>query len=182
MADTNDPLCAIEASGVRVALDSSIHVASLRSFDRNGVLSDTVQSLLGMPVPGRLCATRASQRTEANTAILAWRGPTETLLLCGDSLLVKQLREEVSGLSNCCVVDQTGGALALRITGKAAAEVFSRIGGEGSMPMLGESRRSRLAEVPVLAMQVEPGEFILVVERVYAEHVMAWIRGIAADL
>jgi len=45
----------------------------------------------------------------------------------------------------------------------------------------GEARRSRLADVPVLALAVRAGETLLVVDRGYAAHLMAWIRETLLD-
>ena len=39
-----------------------------------------------------------------------------------------------------------------------------------------------MAEVPVLAIQVQLREILLIVERVYAEHLMNWLRVSAADV
>lgn len=181
MAEIYDSMSAIETPGVCVSLYPSVHVASLRHFVSSSDFSDTAQSLLGIPLPDRLCATCASQHTLTNRATLAWYSPTETILLCDDAAFITELQAAVTGLDDGCVVDQTGGAWVLRMTGEAVAELFARMGGQGTLPIFGESRRSRLAEVPVLALQVQYGEIILVVERVYAEHLMAWIRASAAD-
>ena len=70
----------------------------------------------------------------------------------------------------------------MRARGKCVAGLFARMGGQGTLPGLGAARRSRLAEVPVLALQVQADEILLVVQRVYAEHLMAWIRVSAASL
>ena len=67
----------------------------------------------------------------------------------------------------------------LRAHGEGIPGLFARIGGQGTLPALGEARSSRLAEVPVLAIRVHPGEVLLIVDRVYAEHLKAWIRASA---
>jgi len=66
-------------------------------------------------------------------------------------------------------------------SGDRLAELLSRFGGTASVPRPGEARRSRLADVPVLALSVRPGEALLLVDRAYAEHLMGWIRETLLD-
>ena len=46
---------------------------------------------------------------------------------------------------------------------------------------VGEARRSRIADVPVLAISVRAGETLLVVDRVCLPHLFAWIRETLLD-
>jgi hypothetical protein len=50
------------------------------------------------------------------------------------------------------------------------------------MPQPGDARRSRMADVPVLALSVEAWEVQLVLDRTYAEHLLGWIRETLLDL
>ncbi len=75
-----------------------------------------------------------------------------------------------------CVVDQTGGAWVLRASGKRVADLLSRLGGQGTHPSLGQSKRCRLGDVAISVIRVEQDELLLVVDRMYAEHLMEWIR------
>jgi sarcosine oxidase gamma subunit len=93
-----------------------------------------------------------------------------------------QLQAHVDARNDGCVIDQTGGLLVLRAKGERIGELLARVGGHGALPTLGEARRSRMAEIPVLAIQVQADETLLVVERVYAEHLMNWLRVNAADV
>jgi hypothetical protein len=179
MAEIFDSLSPAEAPGVRVSLDQGTHVASLRYFDSNGVFSRTLQTVFGVPFPERLRATYASPRTGVDRAVLVWRSPTETLMLCKGPNLISQIQADTARLQDGCVIDQTGGSWVLRASGDGAAGLFARMGGQATLPMIGEARRSRLADVPVLALQVQLGEILLIVERVYAEHMMTWLRAIA---
>ena len=178
----SDCLLPVEEAGVRISLEPDIHVASLRYFDLSGAFSITVGALIGARFPDRLRAIAIPQHADAKLMILAWRSPTETFLLCKDGLVIGRLEAEAKMLNDGCLVDQTGGASVLRANGKCVAGLFARIGGQATLPNLGEARRSRLADVPVLALQVQASEIFLVVERVYAEHLMAWIRISAANL
>ena len=75
----------------------------------------------------------------------------------------------------------SGGLEVLRVTGERLAELLSCLGGTASVPRPGEARRSRVADVPVLALSVRPGEALLLVDRAYAEHLMGWIRETLLD-
>lgn len=182
MAEIHDSLSTIEAPGMRIFQDPGLHLASLRYFDPNDVFSRSTQALLGVPLPGVCRAICAPEVASIDTTVLAWRSPTETLLLCDGPTVILQLQALVDSSNDGCVVDQTGGLLALRAQGEGITELFTRIAGHGTLPALGEARRSRMAEVPVLAIQVQLGEILLIVERVYAEHLMNWLRVSAADV
>jgi sarcosine oxidase gamma subunit len=176
MDEFSDRLLPVEESGVRISLEPDIHMASLRYFDVSGAFSVAMGAIIGVRFPEKLCAIAVPQHGDAKRMILAWRSPTETFLLCDDSSVIRRLEAEAEILNDGCVVDQTGGALVLRVSGKCVAGLFARMGGQATLPNLGEARRSRLADVPVLALQVQADEILLVVQRVYAEHLMMWIR------
>jgi hypothetical protein len=180
MAETHNLPSRAKAPEVWISRDQNLHVASLRYFDRDA-FSRSVQERLGMPLPGVCSALCAPNLSDLDTTVLAWRSPTEALLLCNDPAVVLQLQVHLDSGNDGCVVDQTGGLLVLRLKGTRVAELFARIGGHGTLPDLGQAKRSRLAEVPVLAIQVQLGEILLVVERVYAEHLMNWTQVHALD-
>ena len=73
------------------------------------------------------------------------------------------------------------GVRAWQLAGARARDVLERIGSAGSIPAPGEARTGRLAELPVLSLSVREGEFLLLVERVYSEHLLGWISETAAD-
>ncbi|MGC2033499.1 MAG: hypothetical protein WA642_26015, partial [Steroidobacteraceae bacterium] len=70
----------------------------------------------------------------------------------------------------------------LRVQGPRAGELLQRLGAVTAIPGLGEARGSRLAEVHVLTACVQRAEYLLFVERVYAAHLIEWIRLTLADL
>jgi hypothetical protein len=182
MADICEPQTPADVAGIRVSPDERIHVASLRYFDPDGMFSRAVPRYVGAPLPDRCRATTVFPGIDTDRTILAWCSPTETLLLCDNAALITQLHADVVTHDDGCVIDLTGGAWVLRVNGEAIAALFARMGGQATLPGLGEARRSRLADVPVLALQVQPGEILLIVDRVFVEHLMAWIRVSAADL
>ncbi len=178
----NDPLAPIETSGLSVRPDPAVQVASLRHFAAGGAFACAMQQHLRTPLPGTLSAIAVASLAAGNWALLAWRSPTESLLLCSEPQLVAQLSVAAQALEDGCVVVQTGGARVLRATGEAVDDLFARMGGQGTLPARGEARRSRLADVPILALRVQADEILLVVDRPFAEHVMNWIRSTALDL
>jgi sarcosine oxidase gamma subunit len=79
------------------------------------------------------------------------------------------------------MVDQTGGICVFRVQGERGRDLLQRLGATTAIPGLGEACGGRLAEVQVLAVCVQSGEFLLFIERVYADHLHEWMRTTAAD-
>ena len=182
MVETQDSLRPVEAPGISVALERGMRAASLRHFGSDGPFARGVQAALGMPLPERLRATDGARSAGSAPVILAWRSPTEALLLCADDAPLRLLESGVASCRDGCVVDQSGGLWILRACGERVAALFARIGGQGVLPALGGAHRGRLADIAVLAIQVRRDATLLVVERAYAEHLMNWIRTCATDL
>ena len=79
------------------------------------------------------------------------------------------------------MVELTGGLRIVRLTGSRIADLLCRLGGTASVPVAGEARRSRMADVPVLAISLRAGETLLVVDRAYLPHLLEWIRETLLD-
>jgi sarcosine oxidase gamma subunit len=180
MAENND-LAPIQVAGLRVVLEPRLHVASLRYFDRKGAFALLLRDITGVTLPDSL-VLRSAEDLTWGAIILAWRSPTETLMISAAPTLIETLQGAAATLTDGCIVDQRGGALVFRAGGEAVPDLFARLGGHGACPAIGESRRTRLAEVAVLAVKVQPEETLLIVERCYGPHLMAAIRASAADL
>jgi sarcosine oxidase gamma subunit len=174
-------LAAIEATGLRVRGEVAIRAASLRYFDSQGSFAASVAAVLGVPLPGVLQATRVPASSGKPETLLAWRSPTETLVLSTDGAGFSKLGVALASAPDGCFVDQSGGLWVLRVSGARLIDLLTRLGGTGSVPQLGEARRGRLADVAVMALCVQAGEVLLVVDRVYADHLLGWIRETAAD-
>jgi hypothetical protein len=67
------------------------------------------------------------------------------------------------------------------VRGLKARDLLARLGAVASIPDLGEARSSRLAELQVMTVCVQAGEFLLLVERVYAHHLLEWMGATVAD-
>ena len=170
----------VEARGVRVETVRGLWAASLRYFDPAGSFAAAVHEAIGQPVAQPLTATQSRTSHDAQV-ILAWRTPTETLLLCNGGAAFTQFEQRLPAAADGCMVDQTGAFRVFRVQGRRAREVLQRMGATTAIPGLGQARGGRMAEVHVLTVCIEPGEFLLVIERVYADHLTEWIRATLAD-
>jgi sarcosine oxidase gamma subunit len=189
--NSQELFAAIEVNGLTVDGIRGMCVASLRYFDPAGHFADVVKDLIGRPLPQPL---RADSATLDSTAlgsttlggdakfILAWRSPTETLLLSADRGAFASLEDSLANVPDGCMVDQTGGLCAVRVSGSRAEDMLRRLGSSASIPAVGEARSSRLADLQVLTLCVQPGTLILLVERVYLAHLLGWMSTTAADL
>lgn len=172
----------IEADGLRIAARLGWHSASLRYFDANGAFAAAVREAIGQPLPPPLQALAFQPPGHGAQALLAWRSPTETLFLCSSKAAFAQAGRRLADAADGCMVDQTGGVSIVEVQGRRAFELLQRIGARAGIPGLGEARGSRMAEVQVLTACVQPGEYLLCVERVYADHLAGWARATAADM
>jgi len=143
----------IASADLIACVEETMHVATLRYFKREGAFADAVLREAGIPLPAVLEAREEAQ------LIFAWRSPTETLCVTRSTTRLAEL----------------GARLA------ACADLLSRLGGAASVPAVGEARRSRMADLAVLAISVRAGETLLVVDRVYLPHLLAWIRETLLD-
>lgn len=180
MADTHwEP---IQAAGLRVEFEARLQVASVRHFEANGAFAQLLRDMTGVRLPDRLRAVSSTADRRPDAVILAWRSPTETVMICSAPASIDKIQVAAATMTDGCIVDQRGGAMVFSADGARVSDLFARLGGLGACPALGESLRTRLAEVAVLAVKVRPEETLLIVERSYAPHLMAAIRVTAADL
>ncbi|HXW73686.1 MAG TPA: hypothetical protein VEK10_02625 [Steroidobacteraceae bacterium] len=153
-------------------------VATLRYFTPAGALAAAVRDTTGLMLPEALRA----RETHPPGMILAWRAPTETLCLTADAARLGALATQLAGMDDGCLVELTGGLKVLRLAGPRTPDLLCRLGGTASVPAPGEARRSRMADVPVLALSLRANETLLVVDRALLPHVLAWIRETLRDL
>jgi sarcosine oxidase gamma subunit len=183
------------ADGLSIRWDHDLAIASLRYFDPSGPFAAEVGEVLAGPLPEPLHAHRRLLRATGVSAetsaegtpkggsevMLAWRSPTETLLVTADAGCLTAVDKFAANRSDGCLVDQTGGILTLVVAGARAPDLLRRLGSTDAVPALGEARTSRLAELSVMSLCTRPGEILLLVERVYARHLFGWIRETVAD-
>jgi len=155
--------------------DLPIHAATLRYFDAAGSFAAAAAGATGAPLPAPLRAT------VMQGAVLAWLRPTETLAFSEDAAPIAELSERLAQATGGHVVDLTGGLKAFRLSGAGVAELLSRLGSAALGLRVGEARRGRFADVPVLVVCVRAEEALLVVDRAYAGHLRGWIEATLAE-
>jgi sarcosine oxidase gamma subunit len=154
----------------------------LRYFDRDGRFAAEVRECTGQSVPGPLGVTTARSGVHDAQFLLAWRSPSETLLLCSDRQAFAALERRLAGAADGCLVDQTGGILIWDVQGRRAVDLLQRMGARTGIPGVGRALGSRMAEVHALTACVLGGDYLLCVERVYAAHLIEWVRTTVADM
>ena len=177
MADATGAIERLEGAGLSVHLDDAMQTAALRYFAGDGAFTAAVRELAALALPKVLQAAC----TADGRLLLAWRSPTETLCLTDSSARLSDLEAKLAGAADGCFVNLSGGLQVLRVTGERIPDLLSRLGGTASIPRPGEARRSRMADVPVLALSLRARETLLLVDRGYAEHLLRWIRETLLD-
>jgi sarcosine oxidase gamma subunit len=165
---------------LRVSDDHPWHAASLRYFDIAGSFAGELHAVLGQRLPAPLHAAQIFDGRDARF-ILAWRSPTETVLLCDAGSAFAHLKQRLEQAADGCMVEQTGGIRVLRVQGLKAKDLLQRLGSDSAIPEPGEARSGRLAELQVLTLCIQSGEFLLLVERAYKDHLLEWIAATVAD-
>jgi hypothetical protein len=164
-----------------VCHDVQFEAAALRYFDATGRFTAAVLEVLAVPMPLSLRATAVGGTDDEPQLILAWRSPTDTLMLSRDVEIFRRLQQRLSGMADGCMVEQTGGVSVLRVRGRRAGDLLLRLGAVSSIPPPGAAFGGRMAELQVLTVCLRAGEYWLLVERVYADHLLDWIGQTAAD-
>lgn len=172
----------LEAAGLSISLERALSAASLRYLDPAGEYARAAERVLGVKLPAALEAVTTSSTAVRAECILAWRSPTETLLLSTQAAGFGQLAAQLIDAADGCTVDQTGALWAVRIRGARIRELLMRMGSTATIPQLGEARTGRIAELSVLALCVRPDETLLAIDRVHAAHLLGWIGETANDL
>ncbi len=172
---------AIEADGLSVIVDREYMAASLRYFDSQGSFAAILRNALGAALPEPLRAIRAETPLNSVLCILVWRSPTETLLLSKAPRAFAQLEGEFAAAADGCMVDQTGGLCVVRVQGRRTDYLLSRLGADSAIPGIGEARTGRFAELQATAVRFAADEVLLIIERVYADHLLEWMAVTAGD-
>jgi sarcosine oxidase gamma subunit len=166
---------ALEIDGLRVESARAVPAAALRYLTRTGGFA------VALGAAG-LCLPECGQAVGVQDLTLAWRSPRETLCLAGTSEHLAQLHARLGEHADGCLVELTGALDVVALSGPRVAELLARLGSTASLPAKGEARRSRMADVPVLAIALETLRVQLVLERTYCEHLLGWIAATLADL
>ena len=178
MVDATLAVELLQGAGVSVQPDPAVQAAALRYFARDGAFAAAVRELTGVALPG----VQQVACTADGQLLLAWRSPTETVCLTASTARLQELEEKLAAVADGCLVNLSAGLHVLRVTGERIPDLLARLGGTASFPRPGEARRSRMADVAVLALSLRAGETLLVVDRAYAPHLVGWIRATLPDL
>jgi len=174
----------VDAAGLSIRPVAPLWMASIRFFDIAGAFASGLAGRVGGPLPGPLQVLRYAGdpggAMPASQILLASRSPNETLLLCNQAWMVAALEDFAAGRSDGCVVNQTGAYRVWEISGDRAPDFLARLG-SASVPALGEARVSRIAELAVMTLSVEIGSTLVVVDRLYSEHLAGWMGETLAD-
>jgi sarcosine oxidase gamma subunit len=165
----------LSAPGITAQFAGTPVAASLRYFTASGEFAAALARDAGTPLPAPGAAVGSAG------LVLAWRTPTETLCLARDAARLGELRAALAPAGDGCLVELTGGLSLVSLAGARIGDLLCRIGSSDSLPRPGEARRSRMADVPVLALCLTPGEVELLVERAFAPHLLGWIRETLLD-
>ena len=183
MVETQNLMASIQGPGLEVELQPQFQAASLRYFDSAGAFAGVIRSISGLDIPTGLRAThRVHSADGQGMTVLAWRSPSETTLLTTENGLIDALQSAAARLADGCMVDQRGGLLVFGARGEAVPELVAKKAGYGAMPAIGESRRTRFADVAVSIAKLRADQTLFIVDRIYAPHVMASIRISAENL
>jgi sarcosine oxidase gamma subunit len=174
----------IEVSGLSIKPVSPLWIASIRFFDPAGEFMSGLAGRVGGPMPGPLQALRYTGDPGGampdSQILLASRSPNESLLLCNQAWVLAALEDFAAGRSDGCVVNQTGAYRVWEIAGERAADFLARLG-SASLPALGEALVSRVAELTVMTSSVEAGSTLILVDRLYSEHLAGWMAETLRD-
>ena len=163
-------------AGLTVQLAQGLHMASLRHFAL-APLAALLQETTGAGLPGNQQACQGAD----GEVTLAWRSPSETLLLSGAAEVLQRLSEKLAGSNEACLLDLSAAFKVVRLSGPRSSDLLCRLGGTAAIPGVGEAHRGRLCDVPVMALSVSEGETWLVLDRAYLPHVLGWIAATLAD-
>jgi sarcosine oxidase gamma subunit len=171
---------ALSAPGVSIAVDTRIQIGALRYCDPAAV-ETALRFVTGSAVPPARRAVLTDAPPGGERLLLLWRSPSETLVVCDTAAPLLALGAQLAAAREACLVDQSGGIWGLRITGPRSLDLLVRLGATTAVPQLGESLIGRLADLTVQSVCVREHEVLLLVERLYAEHLLGWIRETIAD-
>src|SRR5260370_39548592 len=94
---------AIEIDGLSGSPERDLRIASLRYFDGAGRFAAAVREAVGRALPEPLRAFQVGSAAQGSYVILAWRSPTETLLLSSDRAAFAELQRQLPAGPGACV-------------------------------------------------------------------------------
>jgi len=94
MVESGEWRAPIEAAALAVRMEEGMHAATLRYFEPRGAFAAAVREATGAALPQPLEATQSAD----GHLTLAWRSPTETLLLTPSTERLAQLEARLASV------------------------------------------------------------------------------------
>jgi hypothetical protein len=165
----------VDVLSTDASVDPSVRLASLRYYDPHGPFAAAILLLgLTLPKPLRCVVARSAA---GSIDILAWRSPTETVWICDSAPRFEVLRRALPATDEGCLVDQTHGRRLIRLHGTAARSL-AHLGSGFAEIEVGAVRIGRMADITVLACQPRAEELLLIIDRLYLEHFIGYLKTI----
>jgi sarcosine oxidase gamma subunit len=156
-----------------LSVNGSVRIASLRYYNPRGVFAAAL-SALGIVVPEPLRCVAVRPPTAA-AGLFAWRSPTETVWICDSPSRFEEIKSALEEADDGYLVDQTGGRRLLELRGPRSGELLSHVGSGFAEMAVGASKSGRMADIAVLACRPSVEEWLLVVDRLYLEHLLGFL-------
>jgi sarcosine oxidase gamma subunit len=174
----------VDMAGLSIKPVAPLWIASIRFFDPSSEFMSGLAGRVGGAMPGPLQASCDAGDPGGAMPdcqiVLASRSPNETLLVCNQAWVLAAIEDFAAGRSDGCVVNQTGAYRAWEIAGDRASDFMARLS-SAPLPALGEASMSRIAELTVMTLSVEAGSTLVLVDRLYSQHLAGWMAETLAD-
>lgn len=153
-----------------VSVNVSARIASLRYYDPRGAFAAALSTLhLALPEPLRCAVVRPPA---AAAGIFAWRSPTETVWIGDSPPRFDELKSALKEADDGYLVDQTGGRRLVQLRGPRSGKLLAHVGSGFDEIAVGASKIGRMADIAVLVCRPSEEEWLLVVDRLYLEHLL----------
>jgi sarcosine oxidase gamma subunit len=161
-----------------VNVNCSIRIASLRYYNPRGLFATALSTLrIAVPEPLRCVVV---QRAAGAADIFAWRSPTETVWICDSPRRFDETKSALKEADDGYLVDQTSGRRLVQLRGPRSEKLLAHLGSGFAEIAVGASKIGRMADIAVLVCKPSEEETLLVVDRLYLEHLLGSLRTSAA--
>jgi sarcosine oxidase gamma subunit len=153
-----------------VSVNVSARIASLRYCNPRGVFAAALSTLrIAVPEPLRCVVVPPPA---AAAGIYAWRSPTETVWICDSPPCFDEIKSALNEADDGYLVDQTGGRRLVQLRGPRSGKLLAHLGSGFAEIAVGASKIGRMADIAVLVCKPSEEEWLLVVDRLYLEHLL----------
>jgi sarcosine oxidase gamma subunit len=158
------------ATQPEVSVNMSARIASLRYCNPRGVFAAALPGLRhAVPEPLPWEVVRAAA---AAAGKYAWRSPTETVWICDSPPRFDEIKSALKEADDGYLVDQTSGRRLVQLRGPRSGKLLAHLGSGFAEMAVGASKIGRMADIAVLVCRPSEEEWLLVVDRLYLEHLL----------